>query len=76
MHEDIQSAMTQPLSDNDADLEDELAELMKSESSLPSSPVKLEADSSVDDVEEQLAKLDITSLPTLPNVINKSGVEL
>ncbi|XP_971616.2 charged multivesicular body protein 7 [Tribolium castaneum] len=57
IQEEIQTAISGPVSNENDDLEEELAELMKSE----------DESKSTTDLEAQLANLDITDLPELPN---------
>jgi hypothetical protein len=58
VYEEIQGAISKPATSEDDDLEEELAELMKSE--------EKPSDTS-GDLDEQLAKLDISGLPQIPS---------
>jgi charged multivesicular body protein 7 len=66
VYEEIQGAISKPATSEDDDLEEELAELMKSE--------EKPSDTS-GDLDEQLAKLDISGLPEIPspNVSSKEA---
>ncbi|KAJ3666488.1 hypothetical protein Zmor_001929 [Zophobas morio] len=59
IHEDIQTSISKPVIAEDEDLEEELEELMKTED-------KSESGIS-SDLDEQLAKLDISDLPKVPS---------
>ncbi|XP_044259816.1 charged multivesicular body protein 7 [Tribolium madens] len=59
IQEEIQAAISRPVSNENDDLEEELAELMKSEEESKSSTSA--------DLEEQLSKLDINDLPEIPS---------
>ncbi|RZC35378.1 charged multivesicular body protein 7 [Asbolus verrucosus] len=62
MHEEIQGAIAKPVLEDDGDLEEELAELMKTDETAEANKTE-----STDDLDEQLAKLDLNSLPDIPS---------
>lgn len=64
IHEEIQSAISKPISDDNDELEEELAELMRTDDAGKPN------NNASGDLEEQLAKLDIKDLPDVstPNM--------
>lgn len=73
IHDDIQTAMSQPLSDDGEDLEDELAQLLEEneESRKPGHP---ETDADVKQLEDEMKKLNLPSTPKEKRVLSQSVV--
>jgi len=78
IHEDIQSSLSQPLSGDDADLEDELAELIASDNTPtpPKPPSPLAKDSDTEELERRLHNLKLPEVPSTSPVGIKSKISL
>lgn len=72
IHDDIQTAMAQPLSD-DGDLEDELAQLLE-ENEECGKPGRPEADADVKQLEDEMKKLSLPPTPKEKLVLSQSVV--
>lgn len=75
IHDDIQTAMSQPVSGDDADLEDELAELLE-QNEESANPGHLETDADVKQLEEELRKLNLPCTPQKKSVLSESLVSM
>lgn len=68
VHEDIQTAISRPLSqDDESELEQELAELMKADENDENIGGGSPSTSKMDELEAKLAELDLDSLPQVPS---------
>lgn len=73
IHDDIQTAMSQPISDDDADLEEELAQLLEDEK--PREMDQQEKDAAVKQLED-LKKLNLPSTPKKRSMLSENSINV